>query len=103
MDSTNKTRDFVNAIAWAVVFVGWPPIALAVGAGPSGMDQFVFVAISLVWALSPIMAVRAWVRARGLEPSSGLRRLGLGLMVVWGLIVLALIVTQGAALSIGTM
>ncbi len=101
MDSASRTRDTANAIAWAIVFLGWPPIALMVGLGGETLDGFIFVAITLIWAVSPIMAVRAWVRGRELRPSAGWRRAGTGLMVVWGLIVLALIVTQGAKLGSG--
>ncbi len=101
MASGSRTRDTTNAIAWAIVFLGWPPIAFVVGPGGETLDGLIFVAITLIWAVSPIMAVRAWVRGRGLRPSAGWRRVGTGLMVLWGLVVLALIVTQGAKLSSG--
>lgn len=95
MEPERQVRDFVNAAAWVIVWLGWPPIALAVGPGAQVIDGVIFLAITSLWAVSPVMAARAWGRTRDWQPTQRGRQIGFVLMGLWALAVLALIVTQG--------
>ena len=103
MDRSNQTRDIVNAIAWAVICLGWPPITMLVTPGGQLIDLLIFVAITVAWAASPLMAARAWIRAKALEPDASWDRIGLPLVVGWGLIVVAEVAFLGTRFGFWTL
>ena len=103
MDGSHRTRDIVNAIAWAVICLAWPPITMLVTPGGQLIDLLIFVAITVAWAASPLMAARAWIRAKALEPAASWDRIGLPLVLLWVLIVVAEVAFLGTRFGFWTL